>query len=109
MGEVSLGETILILIQFPNRKNQYFDMEKTVKQPDRPYLTSEEVADLLGVSIRTVTLWFNQWCETRGQEGLPGFKVGRSWRADRQEIDTWIAKQKVRLIQANEPLLRQVR
>jgi len=63
---------------------------------NNPYLSTEDVARLLGFSVRTITLWFNQWRDTEGQEGIPGFKVGKSWRADRQEIETWIAKQKDR-------------
>ena len=54
------------------------------------YLSTEEVAQLLGFSVRTVTLWFNQWHETGGQQGIPGgFKVGKSWRAERVEIEAW--------------------
>ena len=49
---------------------------------------------MLGFSVRTVTLWFNQWRDTGGQEGLPGFKVGKSWRADRHEIEEWVQRQK---------------
>ena len=73
------------------------------------YLSTEEVAQLLGFSVRTVTLWFNKWHETGGQEGIPGFKVGKSWRGDRKEIEAWIEKQKVRPIHATETPLRQVR
>lgn len=72
------------------------------------YLSTEEVAQLLGFSVRTVTLWFNQWHETGGEQGLPGFKVGKSWRAERKEIEAWIEKQKVRPVQAIESLLRQI-
>lgn len=39
------------------------------------YLSTEEVAQMLGFSVRTVTLWFNQWKETGGQAGIPGFKM----------------------------------
>ena len=73
------------------------------------YLSTEEVAQLLGFSVRTVTLWFNKWHETGGLEGIPGFKVGKSWRADRKEIEAWIETQKVRPVQAADHTLRQVR
>jgi hypothetical protein len=63
---------------------------------------------LLGFSVRTVTLWFNKWRETGGLEGIPGFKVGRSWRADRAEIEAWIAQQKAPIAATNKAL-RQVR
>jgi predicted DNA-binding transcriptional regulator AlpA len=71
------------------------------------YLSTEEVAQLLGFSVRTVTLWFNQWHETGGQQGIPGFKVGKSWRAERKEIEAWIERQKVRPVQAAGVPLRQ--
>ena len=73
------------------------------------YLSAEEVAQLLGFSVRTVTLWFNQWHETGGQQGIPGFKVGKSWRAERKEIEAWIDRQKVRPVQTAAIPLRQVR
>lgn len=80
-----------------------------VKTPS-PYLSTEEVARLLGFSVRTVTLWFNQWHETGGREGLPGFKVGKSWRAERTEIEAWINKRKVgQSFQAPVIPLRQAR
>jgi len=72
------------------------------------YLSTEEVAQLLGFSVRTVTLWFNQWKETGGQEGVPGFKVGKCWRADRGEIEAWIAQKKAPFPVANIQL-RQAR
>jgi transposase len=72
------------------------------------YLSTEEVAQLLGFSVRTVTLWFNKWKETGGLEGAPGFKVGKCWRADRREIEAWIAQQKAPF-QATTAPLRQVR
>jgi transposase len=68
------------------------------------YLSTEEVAQLLGFSVRTVTLWFNQWKETGGQEGVPGFKVGKCWRADRGEIEAWIAQKKEPFPAASIPL-----
>ena len=74
------------------------------------YLSTEEVAQLLGFSVRTVTLWFNQWHETGGQQGIPGgFKVGKSWRAERVEIEAWIAKQKGSPVQASADKMRQIR
>lgn len=72
------------------------------------YLSTEEVAQMLGFSVRTVTLWFNQWKDTGGQSGIPGFKIGKSWRADRKEIEGWIARQKAPF-QATNTALRQAR
>jgi transposase len=72
------------------------------------YLSTEEVAQMLGFSVRTVTLWFNQWKETGGQAGIPGFKIGKSWRAERRDLETWIAQQKAPF-QAEQASLRQAR
>jgi transposase len=71
------------------------------------YLSAEEVAQMLGFAVRTVTLWFNKWHETGGQEGIPGFKIGKSWRAERKEIEAWIEKQRMRPIQTESIPLRQ--
>jgi predicted DNA-binding transcriptional regulator AlpA len=76
---------------------------------DSPFLSAEEIARLLGFSVRTVTLWFNQWRDSGGQQGIPGFKVGKSWRAERKEIEAWIETQKVRAIQPTTIPLRQAR
>src|SRR5579871_2115085 len=86
--------------------------EKVVMMPVQrtsTYLSTEEVADLLGFSVRTVTLWFNKWHETGGLEGIPGFKVGKSWRAERREIEAWIEKQEVRPVQVEYVAMRQIR
>lgn len=60
----------------------------------RTYLSTEEVAEMLGFSVRTITLWFNKWHETGGLEGMPGFKVGKSWRAERKDLEAWLEIQK---------------
>lgn len=51
-------------------------------------LTVREVADLLRVDSKTVYR-----LTQRGE--LPGFKVAGSWRFMRDDIETWIATQKV--------------
>lgn len=75
------------------------------------YLSTEEVAQLLGFSVRWVTLMFNKWQETGGQEGLPGFKAGKkSWRVERKDIEAWIEEaKKGHPVHAAETPLRQVR
>ena len=85
--------SIQMLIQFPNRI-KYFERGKAVIQPNRPYLTTEEVAQLFGFSVRTITAWAAEWQESGGTQGLPAFKMGRSWRFDRQQIQAHIEKQK---------------
>jgi len=50
-------------------------------------MTVQDVAEYLNVDPKTVYRMVN-----RGD--LPGFKVGGSWRFKKEDIDTWIAKQK---------------
>jgi excisionase family DNA binding protein len=45
-------------------------------------LTVEDVADELGFREITIRRWL-----AAGQ--LPGYKVGRAWRVDPRELDTW--------------------
>ena len=50
-------------------------------------MTVQEVARYLNVDPKTVYRLVN-----RGE--LPGFKVGGSWRFQKDDLDDWIAKQK---------------
>ena len=52
---------------------------------ERPYLTVEEVADLLQVSVETVRGYIN-----RKRNTLPAFKVGREWRVRKTDFDRWV-------------------
>ena len=62
---------------------------------DGHYLSTEEVARVLGFSVRAVTNWLKAWDESGGKEGIPGgFKVGKCWRVDRRELDAWVQQQK---------------
>jgi len=56
---------------------------------ERPYLTAEEVAELLSVSVDTV----RNWC-TRKKNKLPAFKIGREWRIERADLDKFIQERK---------------
>ena len=68
-----------------------------VIQPNRPYLSTEEVAQLFGFSVRTITAWAAEWQESGGVQGIPAFKMGRSWRFDRQQIQAYIDGKKLPL------------
>jgi len=50
-------------------------------------MTVQGVAEYLNVDPKTVYRMVN-----RGE--LPGFKVSGSWRFKREDLDSWIAKQK---------------
>lgn len=62
---------------------------------EKPYLTVEEVADLLQVSVETVRGYIN-----RKKNKLPAFKVGREWRVRKVDLDRWV--QEHMNIQENE-------
>lgn len=47
------------------------------------FMTPEEVADLLKVSIYTVRRWINQ-------QSIPAYKVGRGWRIGKGEFERWL-------------------
>ena len=51
-------------------------------------MTVQDVAEYLNVDPKTVYRMVK-----RGD--LPGFKVGGSWRFQKEDLDAWIAKQKV--------------
>jgi excisionase family DNA binding protein len=49
----------------------------------QPFLTPQEVSELLRVSVYTVRRWI--------KEGhLPAYKVGRGWRIGEADIDRWL-------------------
>lgn len=52
---------------------------------DRPYLTVEEVAEMLQVSVETVRGYIN-----RKRNKLPAFKVGREWRVRKTDLERWV-------------------
>ncbi len=53
----------------------------------RPFLTTRELAQQLGVNARTICLWaeFGE---------IPAFRVGRQWRFRRYEMETWLSKKR---------------
>lgn len=64
--------------------------------PKKKYLDSYQVAEWLGCAPRTITHWAEKWTDTGGQEGIPAFKIGRSWRFDADVIQQWLVeKQKL--------------
>jgi excisionase family DNA binding protein len=56
---------------------------------ENPYLTLQEVADLLRVSIDTVRNYVN-----RKANPLPAYKLGREYRVLKVDLDNWLKKQK---------------
>jgi excisionase family DNA binding protein len=55
----------------------------------KPYLTVEDIAQLLDVSVDTVRNWIN-----RKKDPLPAYKVGRQWRIKREDFEEFMKKRK---------------
>lgn len=53
------------------------------------FLRAEELADWLELPVRTVTELACRWKDTGGLEGIPGFKIGRAWRFDEDQVKAW--------------------
>ena len=47
------------------------------------FMTPEEVANLLRVSIYTIRRWINQ-------QAIPAYKIGRGWRIEAREFEYWL-------------------
>lgn len=62
--------------------------------PVADWLTIQELAAHLKLPVSSVYKMLQS-----GQ--LPGHKVGRAWRCDRDEVDTWVRDQGPRPIQAS--------
>ncbi|MGD2165454.1 MAG: helix-turn-helix domain-containing protein [Anaerolineae bacterium] len=58
-----------------------------VELPTQPFLTPEDVSDLLQVSVYTVRRWIKQ-----GE--LPAYKVGRLWRINKGDLNRWLDQQR---------------
>jgi excisionase family DNA binding protein len=60
---------------------------------DKRFLSTEEAAEYLGVSVRTVTAWAKAYEDSGGVEGLRGFKLGkRKWSFEREKLLDWISR-----------------
>ncbi|MGD9212699.1 MAG: helix-turn-helix domain-containing protein [Desulfobacteraceae bacterium] len=47
------------------------------------WLSVDEIAGHLGVNRETIYRWIDQ-------KGLPGHKIGRLWKFNKQEVDDWV-------------------
>jgi excisionase family DNA binding protein len=52
------------------------------------FLTPQEVAEILRVSVYTVRRWIKEG-------NLPAYKVGRSWRIEEEELGRWLEGQRL--------------
>lgn len=63
------------------------NLEQGPPEP-KEFLTPQEVAEILRVSVYTVRRWI--------KEGdLPAYKVGRSWRIEEDELGRWMEGQRL--------------
>ncbi|HOW27344.1 MAG TPA: helix-turn-helix domain-containing protein [Elusimicrobiota bacterium] len=52
---------------------------------EQRYLSPLQASQYLGLSKQTIYIW--------AEEGkIPGYKVGRVWRFDREELDSFVRK-----------------
>lgn len=56
-------------------------------------LSTEQVAEELGVPVKTVR-WWRYVSSTGAPVGPPSFKVGRYVKYSRDDLDTWIRAQR---------------
>ena len=63
-------------------------------------MTIGEVADYLKVTERTIY-------RLAGAKQIPAFKVGGSWRFSKAEIDQWIKKQSMEVVDAGNEFFDQ--
>jgi excisionase family DNA binding protein len=54
---------------------------------ERPFLTVQEVSELLRVSVYTVRRWIKAGA-------LPAYKVGRGWRIKNHDLNQWLVRQR---------------
>jgi excisionase family DNA binding protein len=66
----------------------------------QPFLTPQEVSDLLRVSVYTIRRWIKEGT-------LPAFKVGRGWRIRESDLDAWLVGQRPHLQTGSYPAVRQ--
>jgi hypothetical protein len=76
----------------PQNRDQNRKGGPIVLTPKKKYLNSYQVAEWLGYAPRTITEWAEQWPASGGQEGIPAFKIGRSWRIDADVIQQWLTQ-----------------
>ena len=57
---------------------------------DKPYLSVEDVAAILGISVDTVRNYIS-----RRKNPLPAYRFGREYRINKTEFEQWIQTNKV--------------
>ena len=55
-----------------------------------PLLTVEEVSELLCVPVS----WVYERTRKRGQDRIPGFRLGKYWRFREEDVIAWLERQR---------------
>jgi excisionase family DNA binding protein len=61
-----------------------------VNQSRKNLLKTEQVAQWLGFSTRTITNWATKNLDSGGAEGIPAYKLDDEWRFDEDEVKEWL-------------------
>jgi excisionase family DNA binding protein len=68
--------------------------QAVTRMEQQPFLTPQEVSDLLRVSVYTVRRWI--------KEGhLPAYKVGRGWRISESDLNGWLSHHRLTGVSGN--------
>ena len=71
------------------------EQRRSKSMDNKRFLNAKEVAALLGISVRAVCAWAEQYRDSGGTEGLPSYRFGRrALSFDRAEIERWITGRK---------------
>lgn len=70
-------------LELSDRRQQVGPAERSRALPER-FLTPDNVADLLGVSVETLYQWRHK------RTGPPAFRVGRHLRYDPTKVQRWV-------------------
>ena len=62
----------------------------TSQQSPRRLLSVEEVSDLLQVPVT----WVYERTRSRSLDRIPGFRLGKYWRFDEDDVVAWLERQR---------------
>jgi excisionase family DNA binding protein len=57
---------------------------------DNPFISTEEAATILGVSVDTIRGYIN-----RKKNPLPAYRFGREYKLKKEEFEEWVQSQRV--------------
>lgn len=63
--------------------------KRGVALEQRPYLTLEQIAEILQITVETVRTYLR-----RKNNPLPHYRIGREYRVKHEDFDKWMEEQK---------------